>query len=93
MSSSTTLASSLFSVVYQLAFLMGKGWQGKRSRTLRPQGHCHKGGEFFSDKVPIAKMSVSAMALQVILFSDGEEHALLLQDETSKTWQVSTSLH
>lgn len=47
---------------------------------------------FFSDKVPIAQMSTSDTALQVILFSSGEEQALLgctspplLQDETNKT--------
>lgn len=54
----------------------------------------------FSDKVPIAKMSTADMALQVILFSNREEHALLgctspplLQDETNKTRQLSVSLH
>lgn len=54
----------------------------------------------FSEKVPIAKMSTSDMALQVILFTDGEEQTFLgcmspslLQDETNKTRQVSISLH
>lgn len=91
MSSSVTLVSSLFLVVYQLAFSRGKGWQRKRSMARRPQGTATKEVSF-SDKVPIAMISTSDMALQVILFSDGEEQALLgcmsphlLQGETNKT--------
>lgn len=95
-----TLVSSLFFVVYQLALSMGKGLAGEEEQGPQTTGALSERRGVFSGKVPIAKMSTSDMALQVILFSDGEERALLgwmspplLQDETNKTRQESISLH
>lgn len=80
-----------FFAVYHLAFSMDKGRQGPQTTAAWSQ---RRG--VFSDKVPIAKMSTSDTALQVILFTNGEERALLgcmspslLQDETNKTWHFT----